>query len=102
MMPIEGVVISRQIEPTTIGATISGRVWMVRKNAAAGELAHEELGEEVADDDLGDDREEGELQRHPEREEELGVEDQAAEVVGADEDLVRGWRRTGSTGGTTR
>ena len=35
-MPTEGVVISRQIEPTTIGATISGRVWMVRKTARPG------------------------------------------------------------------
>ncbi len=30
-MPIDGVVISRQTEPTTIGATIKGSVWMVRK-----------------------------------------------------------------------
>ena len=30
-MPMPGVVISRQTEPTAIGATISGRVWMVRK-----------------------------------------------------------------------
>ena len=87
-MPTEGVVISRQIEPTTMGATISGRVWMVRKTALAGELAHEELGEQVADHDLGEDGEEGELQRHPDREEELGVEDEAAEVVGADEERV--------------
>ena len=36
MMPIEGVVISFQTEPTMIGAMISGRVWMVRKNALPG------------------------------------------------------------------
>ena len=35
-MPTEGVVISRQIEPTTIGATMSGRVWMVRKKPLPG------------------------------------------------------------------
>ena len=35
-MPMLGVVISRQTEPTTIGATISGRVWMVRKKPRPG------------------------------------------------------------------
>ena len=35
-MPMLGVVISRQTEPTTIGATISGSVWMVRKKPLPG------------------------------------------------------------------
>ena len=36
MMPIEGVVISFQTEPTMIGAMISGSVWMVRKKDLPG------------------------------------------------------------------
>ncbi len=36
MMPIEGVIISFQTDPTMIGAMISGSVWMVRKNALPG------------------------------------------------------------------
>ena len=31
-----GVVISRQTDPTTIGATISGSVWIVRKKPRPG------------------------------------------------------------------
>ena len=36
MIPIEGVVISFQIEPTMIGAMMSGKVCIVRKNALPG------------------------------------------------------------------
>ena len=36
MMPIDGVVISFQTEPTMIGAMISGSVWIVRKKALPG------------------------------------------------------------------
>lgn len=36
MMPMEGVVISFQTEPTMIGAMISGSVWIVRNTAFPG------------------------------------------------------------------
>jgi hypothetical protein len=36
MIPIDGVVINFQTDPTMIGAMISGNVWMVLKNPFPG------------------------------------------------------------------
>ena len=85
---------SFQVAPTAIGATISGKAWMVRKKPLTGKVPHEEPRQEVAEHDLAGHGEEGEAQRQPDRIEELAVEDELPVVL----DPVKIARRIGGEG----